>query len=840
MEEDSRIASVRKKRSRDHLEDNGDFVMLSSSDEASDPNSNKRRKMQSDKIVYDISSDESGEINESGNVKIKNGVIMIDQDDEEGDEHDDKEDDEACSAEEIEDDEDATNITVEDFSILRTPGLAVAAEDPSIFRTPGLDILDVASRGNTMLLAVANPIEGDSVSQTRAKPVKRSAMRVVLAKFVGIHLSDGLQAAASITSLSRYPDELFPRPHHAEATFLLAYSTEASRDLAVATTQSTSTADAKGLLYRARSMEGSRPLPATAVSSSNQAKERTNYLSGLDQHKKVVNVELKASRKLEAASRKLQAALRKSQAGQKLTKGEKKLLRENASETNQSSSNTDVDVGTTRSLTNNTTVPVEQPADTSVPVEQPVIVTEAHAVAMSHTASAQMTSPTDRVTLNPEEPVTQVQFSHQNTPQSNHDYRSASLTYAPRSTDPENPFGKFTQPPLPLPVYPILVQELDEEGQREQKRYFQLTDSDQVACLICDGRGHQEDHCPERTCRHCKAIDIHFARTCPMQRKCPRCHERGHVEEECTSKLRNTEPPPCDVCSGLHHEEDCPWRFRKMPDPALALQKTSDALLVCCHNCATSRSHLTDDCPIRDRSKELHAEWSCWSAEYAKNFATAEAWAAAGLRLPGYRGGVTAKPATKKAAAASSKLNKPSERARPEYDDFSHLDARLQHHADTYSPPPPRHALPRSDNYRPQTRGYQNNRDDDRYDDYRDRYSTDSYSRRDRYEDDYAPARGYAPPSTANYGYGPVSGSKSGSYHSVPPPQSLESRISGGRGGAGASRGGKHAQSNAKKRPIDEARERFASGGGGVGSDSSSRGGGGGGRGKARGKGRGR
>lgn len=496
------------------------------------------------------------------------------------------------------------------------------------------------------------------------------------------------------------------------------------------------------------------------------------------------------------------------------------------------------DVGITKPLLNNTSMPAEQPADTSVPVEQPATVTEAHDVAVPHSSSAEMTLPTEGETARPEQPVTQARLSHQDAPQSNDDYRSASLTYAPRATDPENPFERFTQPPLPLPEYPILVQELDEEGQLEQKRYFQLSDGDEVACLICDGRGHQEDHCPERTCRHCKAIDVHFARTCPVQRKCPRCHERGHVEEECTSKLRNTEPPPCDICSGLHHEEDCPWRFRKMPDPSLALRQISDALLVCCHNCATSRSHFTDDCPLRDRSKQSHAEWSCWSADFAKHFATAEAWATAGLRLPGYHGGVPAKPVTKKAVVASSKPTKTSERARPEYDDFSHLDARLQHRADTYSPPPPRRSIPRADNYRPQTRGYQNDRDDDRYDDYRDRYSND-YSRRDRYEDDYAPARGYAPPSNANYGYGPVSGSKSGSYHSVPPPQSLESRISGGRGGAaGAPRGGKHAQSNAKKRPIDEARERFASGGGGAGSDSSSRGGGGRGKGRARGRGK--
>lgn len=313
MEEESRTTSVRKKRSRDQLEDNGDFIMLSSSDEASDPNSNKRRKVQSGKIIYDISSDESGEINESesGNVKIKNGVIMID--------HDDEGDDVDRSKASVEDEEDATGI---------------AADDSSIFPTPGIELRDVAACGCTMLLAVANPVEEDAVPQTRGKPPKKSSMRANLAKFVGEKLSDGLRAATTM-SIVGYRGELFPSPHHAAATLLLAYQGGESRDLAVAITQSTTTTETTGLLYRAGLVE-LRMLPASAHSVNNQRKERTSYHVGLNEKNKVKTMEANVTRKL--------------QAGQTLSKKEKKLLQAKASETTQSSSSTDIDVGITNKV----------------------------------------------------------------------------------------------------------------------------------------------------------------------------------------------------------------------------------------------------------------------------------------------------------------------------------------------------------------------------------------------------------------------------------------------------------------------------------------------------------
>lgn len=820
MEEDSRTASVRKKRNRNDDGEDADFVMLSSdSEELSDAISNKRRKGQNGKVVYDISSDESGEIHEPENVKTKNGVIVIDHDDDE----DEEDDDYLGTTEEAVTDSKSTER-------LQSPLTA----DERIFCTPSHSLRDVIASGDAMVLATAKPVQGVDIIPPKGKPTKRGRTRVDMARFVGTHLSKGLHAASVAKNIPLQWLQLFPPPHKTEVIIVLAYDDEESRDLAVAITESTHP-DENGMLYRARPVTVDM-FPASAQSNRRQTKEQSKYKSAL-------------------------AAKDKRPAEPILTKAERRRQRQQknkVSDTRQSSSSTDADL-VNASVTSKL-----------IPAMQSGVSTAS--ASNSKLSSIHATLPTHN--LPPVNKQTVRQTRH-NDLQAGSDYRLASLTYTPRPTDPENPFEKFTHPPLSLPEYPILVQELDEEEQLEQERYFQLSDSDQVACLICDGRGHQEDHCPERTCRHCNAIDLHFAHTCPVQRKCTRCHERGHIEDECTSKLRNTEPPPCDICSGVHHEEDCPWRFRKMPESNLALCEISDVLIVSCHKCGTSRKHLTDDCPIRDTREPLHVQWSCWSAEYAKHFATAKAWAKAGLRLSGYHGEMldrlgaavsTAKPLgkqTKKTAVAIAQLTQKPTRAQqaprhnepPEYDDFSHLDSRLQRRADTYSPPPGRHPVQsRTDHYAPSKRNYHDDHEDDRYDDYsRDRYAPftndrDGYSRRDHYEPDYAPPRsheyGYgsrnsaAAAPNANYGYGPVSGSTkksaAASYHSVPPPQSLESRISGRGGGAAGYRGGKHSQNNAaaaaaKKKPIDEARERFAGGGGG-----------GGGRGKTKGRGRGK
>lgn len=828
MEEDSRTASVRKKRNRNDDGEDADFVMLSSdSEEMSDVMSNKRRKGQNGQVVYDISSDESGEIHESDHGKSKNGAIVIDHNDDD----DEEDDDYLGTTEEAATDSKSTER-------LQSPLTA----DERIFCTPSHSLRDVIASGDAMVLATAKPVMGVDIIPPKGKPTKRGRTRVDMARFVGTHLSKGLHAASVAKNMPLQWGELFPPPHKTEVIIVLAYDDEESRDLAVAITESTQP-DENGMLYRARPVTVDM-FPASAQPNRRQTKEQLKYKTALAQKDK-------------------------RPAEPKLTKAERRRQRQKEnriSETHQSSSGTDadlVDASATRS-----SVPATQSNVPSASASSSKL-SSAHATLLTH---------------NPPSVNKQTVWqTRHNDLQADSDYRLVSLKYTPRPTDPENPFEKFTHPPLPLPEYPILVQELDEEEQLEQERYFRLSDSDQVACLICDGRGHQEDHCPERTCRHCNAIDLHFAHTCPVQRKCTRCHDRGHIEEECTSKLRNTEPPPCDSCSGAHHEEDCPWRFRKMPDSDLALREISDILIVSCHNCGTSRKHLTDDCPVRDTREPLNAQWSCWSAEYARHFATAKAWAKAGLRLSGYHGDVlerssetlsAAKPLgkqTKKAAVAIAQLTQKPARGQqaprhnepPEYDDFSHLDSRLQRRADMYSPPPGRQSVQnRTDHYAPSSRNYHDERDDDdRYDAYNsDRYAPpfnndrDSYnSRRDRYEPEYAPPRtheyGYvssrnsaaAAAPTANYGYGPVSGSTKksaavASYHSVPPPQSLESRISGrGGGAAGGYRGGKHSQGNTaataakKKKPIDEARERFAGSGGG-----------GGGRGKPKGRERGK
>lgn len=137
-----------------------------------------------------------------------------------------------------------------------------------------------------------------------------------------------------------------------------------------------------------------------------------------------------------------------------------------------------------------------------------------------------------------------------------------------------------------------------------------------------------DETCPEKTCRHCGAIDQHFDQSCPQNMKCGKCQERGHIETECPAKLKRTAADgfvDCDICGRDGHQEDqCPNHFILMFKPPTQPKKVA-AFSVCCYVCA-SPQHYGDDCPDRDKTGRKRApledSMHVFSAAFANKFLT--------------------------------------------------------------------------------------------------------------------------------------------------------------------------------------------------------------------------
>ncbi|KAI7481117.1 hypothetical protein KC357_g2532 [Hortaea werneckii] len=190
----------------------------------------------------------------------------------------------------------------------------------------------------------------------------------------------------------------------------------------------------------------------------------------------------------------------------------------------------------------------------------------------------------------------------------------------------------------------IRLYEASEGEQELQHRYFHIEGTAaHVRCLSCGEEGHVVDTCPENTCKHCGAIEDHFAGACPTFVKCGRCRQRGHDSRTCTnqSKPAGGRSDPCDICQDVDHvEEECPklWRWYE-PQENSVVKIPNSAMIKTCYNCG-SVSHWGDDCPplpdfIRDK---LHFNRN-WSARYASNFIDAEAGNARLGRSAGGGGG---------------------------------------------------------------------------------------------------------------------------------------------------------------------------------------------------------
>jgi len=169
----------------------------------------------------------------------------------------------------------------------------------------------------------------------------------------------------------------------------------------------------------------------------------------------------------------------------------------------------------------------------------------------------------------------------------------------------------------------IRLKHISNNEREFQTRYWGIaSDDDLVRCSMCSTEGHMIDNCPSRVCKHCGVSWSHFSGACPsMQhlRKCCKCRERGHTIEQCTSKLFRSvgDGFSCDICTGNHVEEECSWIWRTFkPDEAKGLRKV-DNLIISCYECGSSQ-HWGDDCLSRERSKPIHC--NTFSSSFANLF----------------------------------------------------------------------------------------------------------------------------------------------------------------------------------------------------------------------------
>lgn len=84
----------------------------------------------------------------------------------------------------------------------------------------------------------------------------------------------------------------------------------------------------------------------------------------------------------------------------------------------------------------------------------------------------------------------------------------------------------------------IKLWQLNHDDQHAQRRYFLLTDPNEVVkCLACGVRGHTGDKCPARSCSVCNTSN-HPGSLCPKHHKCERCRKRGHPGDTCREPTR--------------------------------------------------------------------------------------------------------------------------------------------------------------------------------------------------------------------------------------------------------------------------------------------------------------
>ncbi|QDS72996.1 hypothetical protein FKW77_008956 [Venturia effusa] len=180
---------------------------------------------------------------------------------------------------------------------------------------------------------------------------------------------------------------------------------------------------------------------------------------------------------------------------------------------------------------------------------------------------------------------------------------------------------------LPIPVRSIMSQLSEHERKLQTKYNFIERDNEVVFCPLCNERGHMDETCLERACKHCGVFDDHLEASCPYNKKCEKCQERGHVEAECPAKLRRTAADgfiDCNIChKDGHEEEKCPDHFILMFKPPAAPRKV-DSINVCCYVCAGP--HFGDDCLDRDKMGRKRAPLTesmhVFTASFANRFLT--------------------------------------------------------------------------------------------------------------------------------------------------------------------------------------------------------------------------
>ena len=170
----------------------------------------------------------------------------------------------------------------------------------------------------------------------------------------------------------------------------------------------------------------------------------------------------------------------------------------------------------------------------------------------------------------------------------------------------------------------VLLQDVDEEEQKLQARYYRIIDKEApVKCRTCSALGHLPDDCPSRVCTHCGAFDKHNASACPQYKKCRRCRQRGHPSATCKNRPIEGGGPkdPCDVCGATNHvEEECSQLWRSFKPAQSDKKMPASKMLVSCYNCG-NRSHFGDDCPdmASFMLRKVNAN-RVWSEEWADQF----------------------------------------------------------------------------------------------------------------------------------------------------------------------------------------------------------------------------
>lgn len=184
------------------------------------------------------------------------------------------------------------------------------------------------------------------------------------------------------------------------------------------------------------------------------------------------------------------------------------------------------------------------------------------------------------------------------------------------------------------------LSQLPDTERELQRRYFGSTGGEEMArCLTCSQAGHMAELCPSRTCQHCQAVDEHFSKDCATVAKCRKCRERGHSKANCASKLARSAADGffCDSCSQPGHvEEECSLLWRSFnPDKEPNLHKVA-RLTVVCYECSAA-THWGGDCPMRPR-KGQRVIYDAFSAKEVNRFLINPEAAQSELKQNGFGG----------------------------------------------------------------------------------------------------------------------------------------------------------------------------------------------------------